>query len=536
MKKLLIIPAAGLATRMMPLSASMSKAMIPVVGKPILAHIIDSVHEYVDHIIVVHGMHDDIPDFLKKKDYHKVSWCKQGSHDGPLGAIWSGIEYFEKHNRYNDENYYTTIWLGDTLIKDIETCKDIITENNDANTAQLGVAQVDDWSRWCLISEDAYDIIDKPIEQPDTDNALIGIYKLNYDFPVLRQTVGMLISDGEKEIKPLLESFSDETRNIIDFTRDWVDCGDLPSLYKANSALISTKARGHNSIKIERGVVHKTSNRYEQETKWYKEINYEVQNVIPLTPQYYGQTGENTYAIELCSGTTLQDLVLYHNINRRDVWENIISTVLERANIMHKDKIGKIRPFSDKYNVQDYMMFDDNIRERLESLLNDNIIDNMEHYILNDYVDDCYKYIIDNNIRGDLSRVIHGDMHFGNIFFDAATDKVKFIDPRGQWGDEITVHGNKVYDIAKFYQSILCKYCHISSDEKLTQKSSDLYDMLLDIIDNELLKYMSKEHIAASKKYAICLIASAIPCHSDNQERQHIMKNMALDLIKSGKY
>ena len=40
MKRLVIIPAAGLATRMMPMSASMSKAMIPVAGQPILSHII----------------------------------------------------------------------------------------------------------------------------------------------------------------------------------------------------------------------------------------------------------------------------------------------------------------------------------------------------------------------------------------------------------------------------------------------------------------------------------------------------------------
>ena len=40
MKTLVIIPDAGLATRMQPLSATMSKAMIPVCGKPILARIL----------------------------------------------------------------------------------------------------------------------------------------------------------------------------------------------------------------------------------------------------------------------------------------------------------------------------------------------------------------------------------------------------------------------------------------------------------------------------------------------------------------
>lgn len=531
MKRLVIIPAAGLATRMMPLSASMSKAMIPVVGKPILAHIIDNIHDYVDHIIVVHGMHDDIPDFLKKKDYHKVSWCKQDEHDGPLGAIWSGIDYFKKHNHYNDENYYTTIWLGDTLINGKEAYKRALSEDIDSNTAQLAVAKVDDWSRWCLISEDAYDIIDKPIEKPDTNNALIGVYKLNYDFPILYQVIGMLVSAGEEEIKPLLESFSDETRNIIDFTEEWVDCGDLPSLYKANSTLISSSARANTSIKIHDGIISKTTNNFNQEYNWYKSVSENEPKVLPMIPQFYGETDYNTYSIELCSGHSLQDLVLYHNINRKDVWENILRTVLERANTMHDGYY-----YSDYKRNNNETMFYENISSRIIDSYDNKILDTPNFSIIADFLSESYKMYKDYYKDVRMSRVINGDMHFANIFFDASTDKVKFIDPRGKWGNQITTHGHRLYDIAKLYQSVLCKYCHISADEKLNQKSSDLYTMLENILDNELLKYYDNTEIKIAKRYAILLLASAIPCHFDNPVRQHIMKNKAVDLITSGKY
>ena len=45
MKRSVIIPAAGLATRMKPLSRGVSKAMIPVNGRPLISYVIEKIFQ-----------------------------------------------------------------------------------------------------------------------------------------------------------------------------------------------------------------------------------------------------------------------------------------------------------------------------------------------------------------------------------------------------------------------------------------------------------------------------------------------------------
>lgn len=535
MKRLVIIPAAGLATRMMPMSASMSKAMIPVAGQPILSHIIESIKDKVDHIVVVHGQLNDISNFLSKKNYHNVSWCPQDpEHEGPLGAICSGMLEYSKINPHHAKDYFTTVWLGDTLINSSRYIDFIFSDFcSTPNNLYLAVSKVPDWSRWCMITADGNEIIDKPKDKPDTDLALIGIYNMNIEFYKLLDNLMDSVKYHEEEIQDILEKYT--TRITFDVSEPWLDCGDLPSLYIANNKMISSTARGHNSIRIEDGIVYKKSSRHEHEIKWYKDVAKLPIEVNALVPKFYGETEFlSEYAIEFCSGNTLQDLVLYHNINRQDVWDNIINSVLNKINKMHSFKDQhRLLGDGDRKRTE-YMMYT-NFCDRYISLRGDNIIDTAEHYILYDFLQESYDMLLQSYVT--TSDVIHGDLHFGNIIFDATCNKTKLVDPRGSWGSG-TLHteGNALYDLAKLYQSVIGKYCHISTDTFPSDNENTIYDMIEQSIDNNLLQWYAPSDVIIAKRYAICLLASAIPLHSDNEKRQHIMKNTAIDLIKSGKY
>ena len=56
----LVIPAAGSATRLKPLSSNISKVMVRVNGKPCLDYIVEAVNGSVEEIVVVDGKFDDI--------------------------------------------------------------------------------------------------------------------------------------------------------------------------------------------------------------------------------------------------------------------------------------------------------------------------------------------------------------------------------------------------------------------------------------------------------------------------------------------
>ena len=535
MKRLVIIPAAGLATRMMPMSASMSKAMIPVAGQPILSHIIESIKDHADHIVVVHGQLNDIGNFLSKKNYPNVSWCAQDpEYEGPLGAICSGMLDYSKTNPYLAKDYYTTIWLGDTLINSSSDIDFIFSDYcATPNNVYLAVSKVPDWSRWSMISADGNKIIDKPKDKPDTDLALIGIYNMNIEFYKLLDNLMNSMTYHEEEIQDMLQHY--KSRVTFDVSNSWLDCGDLPSLYTANNKMISGTARGHNSIRIEDGIVYKKSSRHEYEIKWYKDVTRLPIEVNALVPKFYGETEFlSEYAIEFCSGNTLQELVLYHNINRQDVWDNIINSVLDKINKMHSFKDQHRLLYEGDRKRTGYMMFD-NFMDRYNTLHVDKTIDSIEYLILRDFLCGSYNMLLTSTVT--TSDVIHGDLHFGNIIFDATCNKIKLVDPRGSWGyGTLHTEGNAIYDLAKLYQSVIGKYCHISSDTFPSDNENNIYDMIEKSIDNNLLQCYAESDVIIAKRYSICLLASAIPLHSDNEKRQHIMKNTAIDLIKSGKY
>ena len=77
MKTLVIIPAAGLATRMQPLSATMSKAMIPVCGKPILARILKKLEKISCDIVIVGGDIPDIKNYIESRYHQNVFYTSQ---------------------------------------------------------------------------------------------------------------------------------------------------------------------------------------------------------------------------------------------------------------------------------------------------------------------------------------------------------------------------------------------------------------------------------------------------------------------------
>ena len=65
----LIIPAAGEATRLKPLSNNMSKIMVRVNGKPCLDYIIEQAKKLADvqEIVIVDGKFDDVREYCSKK-------------------------------------------------------------------------------------------------------------------------------------------------------------------------------------------------------------------------------------------------------------------------------------------------------------------------------------------------------------------------------------------------------------------------------------------------------------------------------------
>ncbi|HOQ49131.1 MAG TPA: nucleotidyltransferase family protein, partial [Candidatus Kapabacteria bacterium] len=105
-----VIPVAGVGTRLRPHTYSQPKVLLNVAGKPILAHILDSLLQQgiIDATIITGYMGDLVEDFVTKKySMMKVDFVEQKQMLGLGHAIWTG------RDTYGNEPLL--IILGDTI-------------------------------------------------------------------------------------------------------------------------------------------------------------------------------------------------------------------------------------------------------------------------------------------------------------------------------------------------------------------------------------------------------------------------------------
>ena len=96
-----MIFAAGLGTRLKPLTDHMPKALVPVAGKPMLEHVIEKLKAsgFDEIVINIHHFGEQIIDFLKEKDNFGIRiWISDESEEllDTGGGIKKAAPYFDE--------------------------------------------------------------------------------------------------------------------------------------------------------------------------------------------------------------------------------------------------------------------------------------------------------------------------------------------------------------------------------------------------------------------------------------------------------
>lgn len=113
-----IILAAGYAQRLYPLTIDKSKALLPIAGKPIIGHIVDSLNEIsaIDKIFVVtnHKFYNDFLHWKKANIFENVEILNDGTtnNDNKLGAI-GDIDFVIKERDIDED---LLIIAGDSFL------------------------------------------------------------------------------------------------------------------------------------------------------------------------------------------------------------------------------------------------------------------------------------------------------------------------------------------------------------------------------------------------------------------------------------
>ncbi len=234
-----VIPVAGIGSKLRPITHTQPKALVPVAGKPILAHIVDTLilGGIKDYCFIIGYLGDKIKSFIE--EYYKgekinVEFVVQEPREGIGHAVWCARESIR-----NEEE--VIIMLGDTILN-LD-----IAEFLKVPQSAVGTKKVDTPGRFGVVEIDSQDNVKRLIEKPKipkSNLALVGIYKLNNP-KLFITSIEKIICEGIKTqgefqlTDALMEMLKHGESMAIFHVNNWYDCGKKDSLLEANGILLS---------------------------------------------------------------------------------------------------------------------------------------------------------------------------------------------------------------------------------------------------------------------------------------------------------
>lgn len=535
-KKIALIPAAGRGSRMMGLTENNPKPMLPYEGKPIIGHTLDLLikNDIEEVVIVVGYKKEKLIDYVLNfyKDKISIKFVEQLDLNGLAGAIKVGTDIIQ-----DKDNKHLTIILGDIILHD----KTVFELDGDF----LGYKPVKDYSRWCMVDfkDDKIVFYDKPSVKPPTDSALMGVYGIS-DIGALNDSVSIVLSreetiGGEYQFSQVFNEYMKITRNEIQLKKilDFFDMGEIEDLTQTRKNI----TRHFNTIKkTDYGTIIKSSEnsaKTKDEAHWYISL---PQRVKMYTPHLVDINEDGSYELEFIGSTPVQELYIYDLVEKH-VWFNFFKRLTQYFIETVKATNKKIS----KYDL--HLVYIDKTIDRVNKIPNEfkkdeyvtinNIVYKNPIKHLNKIISKIDEEVISDFSANRNSAILHGDLFFGNMFYDIASESLKIIDPRGKFGDRVDNLGDIRYDVAKMNHSINGYYDFIVNGLYTLYEDSNGYHysfyegnqkVVKGLFDEMILKHYNKDEIDLLTGL---LFLTMIPLHEENKNNQKMQFIQAVKFL-----
>ena len=231
-----IIPVAGAGIRLRPHTYTQPKPLIPVAGKPILAHIIDELLEadFREFVFVIGYLGEKIKNFVENRYKNlKCTFIVQDERNGLGHAIWLAREEI-----VDEKELF--IALGDTVF-DMD-----LSEMLKSHTSCLGVQEVKDPREFGVVMLDDKGFVKKVIEKPKIPHsnlAIVGLYKI-LEVKALLSALeynmnNEIRTNGEFQLADALQRMVTQGIKMTTFAvNNWFDCGKKEILLETNKTLL----------------------------------------------------------------------------------------------------------------------------------------------------------------------------------------------------------------------------------------------------------------------------------------------------------
>ncbi|HEY3421244.1 MAG TPA: NDP-sugar synthase [Methanomassiliicoccales archaeon] len=229
-----VILAGGLGTRLRPITYKTPKPLVPLVGKPLVMHIIDSLPPRVDTVVLaVSYMKDVLEEYFRVNDCgRKIILVNETTPLGTGGAVKNVEEHLDDTFIVINGDVLTSIDI-DSMVKYHREKGGIGTISlwQVENPTAFGVVGLDQDNRITIFQE-------KPSLAEAVSNMInAGVYVFE---PDMLDNIGKGSVSIEKEVFPKV---LDQGLYGYQYGGYWVDCGTRESYLKAQRTLMDLRPK-----------------------------------------------------------------------------------------------------------------------------------------------------------------------------------------------------------------------------------------------------------------------------------------------------
>lgn len=330
----IIIPMAGMGKRMRPHTLTTPKPLIPIAGKPIVAHLVEEVAATLPEAIQEIGF--VIGNFGEKVEAQLIGIAEKFGAKGRIfyqnEALGTAHAIFCAKEMLNGK---VVIAFADTLFKATFNIKN-------HSDGSIWVKQVENPESFGVVKTIEDNIISEFVEKPKSfvsNLAIIGIYYFK-EGEHLKAEINNLIQkkkmvNGEYQLTDVLESLAKQGLKFSAVTVDnWFDCGNKNATVATNLNLL--KIQGGNFISSKS----------------------KIKNSIIVPPCYIAEDVEITNAVVGPYVSLEKGAQIYSGIVRNSIIQRF--AVLKNINITNSmiGAYARINSKPDEFSLSDYSVIE----------------------------------------------------------------------------------------------------------------------------------------------------------------------------------